>query len=729
MLCHAMFAGRPFGRSFVSFTVLISALLVANRIVKADDVQPLGAAVLANVKRATVRVEVKDASGAEMMGSGCLISEPGVVLTNAHVLGMFDADSRPPRTVAVVIDSGEPTTQTVPARLLGVDRRADLAALRIEAKNLPAPLSLADSNQLRETQVVYAIGFPLGKRLGENITITKSSVSSLRKENGRLKEVQLDGGVHRGNSGGPVVDDQGRVIGLAVSAVSGTTIGFAIPAEHVAGFLAGRLNDYGTEIAIREGGKIKILYHLNFVDPLGRIKDVRIEHYQGPRAKPNPDGTQRPTQRSGETAVVSVDLPYKGAGAVRGELEVEPLKDSKFIYWFRPVYRDGNRQEQFAHELSGMQAAPFERRPLTVKFAPRSGPGAPMELTNISAFRLRMPGGQEDSRSMLLKVIYAPEYRPAPGGETGHMLLRFQRFSIAMKVNGKLEKPTEFQAIANNVVKTAALLELDSDGTPLSTDLKLSKADAKLRPALTEIEENLLQAIELLAVPLPNGEVQPLEVFRVRRNVAAGMPGMELPAQVDLKFSYQGTHAMSSGRPSAMFDFSGAVRPRRGDKLNMSGDVHGRVEVSPASGEILRATTDLKVDVDLQSSVGLIRVTGTMHGELKPPPSAAPPERKPDKPPVLAADDRRVKWVFSAQGKDNASGSFERTPDATWTETNARGERHTFEEWVRGADYVVLVDPQRKVYLRCYADHLDIFNNQRKWVTLYKGSWENASRQ
>jgi S1-C subfamily serine protease len=729
MACRQSIAARALGRRRFFLLLAVFSLTTAERTSHAADARPLDDAVLANVKRCTVRLEVKDASGSAMSGSGCLVAEPGVVLTNAHVLGMFDADSRPPRSIAVVIDGGERSSQTVPAKLLGIDRRADLAALRVEGKNLPTPLALGISAKLRETQEIYVFGFPFGKRLGTNVTVTKASVSSLRKENDQLKEIQLHGGVHQGNSGGPVVDDQGRLVGVAVSTVSGTTIGFAIPAEHVAGFLAGRLNDYGTDIAIREGGKIKILYHLNFVDPLGRVKDVRIEHYQGPPAKPNPNGNQRPAPRPGETAVVSASLPYNGSGTVSGELEVEPIKDPKFVYWFRPVFKDGDQQELFARELSGMRAPPIERRPLTIKFQPCTGPATPMELSNISSFRLRMPGGQEDARSMLLKAVYRPEYRPASGGEPSRLLLKFTRFTIGLKVNGKPEKAKEFQEIANNVVKTSASFELDTDGTPLGAELNLSKADARLHPALTEIGENMLQAIELLAVPLNNGEVQPLQTFRVQRNVAAGMPGMELPAQVDLKFKYQGTHDLAPNRPSAMFDFSGTVRPRRGDKLNLSGDVRGRVEVSPSTGEILRATTDLKVDVDLQSSVGIVRVTGTMHGEVKPPPSVVPPERKPDKPPTIEPGDQRLEWAFKDQHKDKSTGSFKRADNGGWIETNTRNERNIYEEWQRNPDYVVLVDPKRKIYLRCYANHLDIFNNQQKWVTLYKGGWASGASQ
>ena len=166
----------------------------------------------------------------------------------------------------------------------------------------------------------------------------------------------------------------------------------------------------------------------------------------------------------------------------------------------------------------------------------------------------------------------------------------------------------------------------------------------------------------------------------------------------------------------------------RGDELNLSRDIHGRVEIAPATGEILRATTDLKVDVDLQSSVGIIRVTGTMHGEVKPPPTATQPERKPDKPPVVEPGDKRLEWAYKDQHKDKNTGSFKRNDDGTWVETNTRNEHNTYEEWQRNPDYVVLVDPKRKIYLRAYADHMDIFNNQQKWATIYKGEWAASSR-
>jgi hypothetical protein len=461
-------------------------------------------------------------------------------------------------------------------------------------------------------------------------------------------------------------------------------------------------------------------------DPLARIKDVRIEHYQGPSAPPNPSGNKRPVQRPGETAVTSVDVAYDGTGAIAGELEVEPIKDEKFVYWFRPVFVNGNQQELFARELSGMRAPPIVRSALNVKFQPRPGQAAPIELTNVSTFRLRLSGGTETSRSLLLKVIINPENKPASANDPQRLLIKYSQFTIGTKVDGKPEKnEEEFQKIGRNMLQTTAVINLETDGTPVQTEVDMGKSEPTLREALTEINEHMLQALELVAVPISNGVVQPLQTFHVQRDVAAGMPGLAIPARVDLKFKYQGTHNVGPNRPSAMFDFNGTVRPRRGDKLNIGGQVYGRVEVAPDSGEILKASTDLKVDVDLQSSAGIVRITGTMHGEIKPPAASTPTERKPEKPPIVAAGDQRLAWRYKDQGKDKNAGSIKRNDDATWNETNSRGENFTFEEWERNDKYVVLVDPKRKVYLRCYDDHTDIFSNRGNWVLLYMGSWES----
>ncbi|HUY93145.1 MAG TPA: hypothetical protein VMV10_30730 [Pirellulales bacterium] len=96
----------------------------------------------------------------------------------------------------------------------------------------------------------------------------------------------------------------------------------------------------------------------------------------------------------------------------------------------------------------------------------------------------------------------------------------------------------------------------------------------------------------------------------------------------------------------------------------MGGKVWGRVEVQPDTGETLRASSHLKIDVDVRADVGLIRVTGTMDVEYKPA-AISPSEKKSEKPPVLAADDKRIVWEYKDQHRDKNTGVFNRNPDAT----------------------------------------------------------------
>ena len=166
-------------------------------------------------------------------GSGFFVDK-GLVVTNHHVVNY--PGGRADR-LEVVVQSGTPQAQTFPARVVGQDPGKDLAILEVEGAFAPDPLKVSDTSHLRETHDLYAFGFPLGERLGEEITVTRTSVSSLRR-GPRGQEIQLHGGLIPGNSGGPVTDTSGRVVGVVVSMVGGTSINFAIAGDEVQTFLS-----------------------------------------------------------------------------------------------------------------------------------------------------------------------------------------------------------------------------------------------------------------------------------------------------------------------------------------------------------------------------------------------------------------------------------------------------------------------------------------------------------
>ena len=164
----------------------------------------------------------------KVVGTAFVVSADGYLLTCAH--SVKDAEKT---DVAI----GGKTYQ---ASLVGMDEPHDLALVRIEAQGLTA-LPLADSETVEVGQEVWAFGFPLAPRLGESVKVARGTISGIENQGG-AKLFQLDVLTNPGNSGGPLLNDEGEVVGIvrakSVATLAETSVGFAVPINYAAKLLA-----------------------------------------------------------------------------------------------------------------------------------------------------------------------------------------------------------------------------------------------------------------------------------------------------------------------------------------------------------------------------------------------------------------------------------------------------------------------------------------------------------
>ena len=292
----------------------------------ADEV--ISAKTLTATKLATVFIKT-EAKGITVSGSGFVVQKDGdsaLVVTNLHVIAPklqidIEPDKAPPppprvvgklkprviprfttrpaprtviltlkdATVTAVFGSGTREERSAKTEVVAVDPDNDLAILKVaDVKDVPTPIVFDKASELIETATVYSLGYPFGSLLSTSkgspgITVGKAAISSLRtNDDGELAIVQIDGALNPGNSGGPIVDPNGQLVGVAVATIKNSSgIGLAIPAETLRRDFEGRI---GTIHAAASGEK-GVDVEVGLIDPLGKMKSARLHYVRSSQVK------------------------------------------------------------------------------------------------------------------------------------------------------------------------------------------------------------------------------------------------------------------------------------------------------------------------------------------------------------------------------------------------------------------------------------------------------------
>lgn len=265
------------------------------------------------------------------VGSGLVVASDGLILTNSHVVSGAGA-------IRVSMADGQKSD----ARVIGEDPHSDIAVLRTDVHLAAPALSFFDSKAIHKGQIAIAIGNPLGFEQTVTAGVVSAIGRSMRSQTGRLIDdvIQTDAALNPGNSGGPLVDSRGRVIGINTAVIRGAQgICFSVAANTALYVLAqvlqhGRVRRASLGI---EGATTPIPRHVAHFSGVEQAAGVRV-------LKTIKDGpAEAAGLQSGDLLIAIDDAPVLGIDDLLRLLNHERVNQSVRV----SLLRKGERRDRF----------------------------------------------------------------------------------------------------------------------------------------------------------------------------------------------------------------------------------------------------------------------------------------------------------------------------------------------------------------------------------------------
>lgn len=579
-------------------------------------------------------------------GSGWFGVAPGLVFTNAHVLGMKAPNSPEPKKLTFYLNAGTAQQREIPhakLKILAVDRDIDLAVIQVVGESdLPTPLKIKLSSEMELGQSVYTVGYPLGYILSQlakskkepEVTVRKTSFIGIStNEYGQIRRVKLESGVNSGNSGGPVVDANGAVsaVVVAITNVPGTgnAISLCVPTEYVDGLMSGRVSDVEYGVPYRDQDKVKIPITANVLNPMDRKIIVRVQTWVGDaNAKYRTPTLAKPVAEANDADVRDVELKYdEKAKKATGEL-VYTNPPAGRTYWAQPYYLN----DATVHTLPGVRVPvngpPVERVAANLTAVPKEGARRVVTMSNSSSTTEEYEGeGEAKSDRVLIKrTLKVTEQVVKPDRsdtrQIARLQLQFDSFNFSAEMDGVEEQiipKKELDEMAQFFKQATAFGLINKFGEMYNYTLTINGIkDAIVNLIISSISNNALEAMQATSIPMPNKMMNPLETWETTKEMRYTMfsrpkPGMVMPGGTgaaakqptsrEYKYRDQVTYTYlgmreRAGRKEAVVSVSGKSLPAAGTKEAVKGSLKGIVWVEVETGVVVQAELEKEFELD-----------------------------------------------------------------------------------------------------------------------------------
>lgn len=608
-------------------------------------------AALARLKASTVYLEVDDGRGGGGTGTGWFAVEPGLVVTNAHVIGMKYPGSRPPAKITAFVESGVPGRTREFAgpkvKVLAVDHDKDLAVLQIiNEPNLPPPLPVKSSAGLNELDKLVVLGFPGGRRMAERngsknppvVSLTETTVSAfLNDAFGNRSAVQLQGGIVHGSSGGPVADYDGTVLAVAARVDLNhnqqlTTIAEAVPAEYVAGLIAGRALRVELGQAYFKGDAVAVPVVVKVSDPLGRLSGVGVGYWLGEKtARPRPPGDKHQDD-PGDVRYQEAALLYsRDRQEATGELVFPKGTDGR-AYWVQPFFSNEIQTKQFlAGNPTELPSPPVERAAADLR--PRYKLDSKRTVTVTQTVKLtdvyEADGKEVREPRTVTQTLTAEERVEKPRSATAVAALDYTLTAVTpgwKHGTDDREVPKPILDAAGRAKAAVITLGVGPTGevTPITQTVPASaEPDAAARDLATKYARQAAATLTRTVVPVPEADATEVAagatwtVPRTHRlfispdSLLADPRRKDAPFQETWQLTYVGKRTRA-GRTELVLTVSGTLAPVGGSgEGTAGGSTKGTVVLEDGTGVVLEVKLTRTFDLDGVIDGHTRRITGT----------------------------------------------------------------------------------------------------------------------
>ena len=559
---------------FVAIAILLASnfQFFANRKPSAD---PVASTPYDAIRQATSFIEIETPDGSTATGTGFIALDRGVVVTNAHVLGL-KIEGRPvPTKLRLAFNPGLPSERTVSspsARIVAVDRENDLAVIRLAAEgDWPEPLPLRDAASLGDLEELIVAGYPGGRRPAERngrstapeVSLIPSRFSALRHDDaGRLRSLQLAGGIVHGNSGAAVVDLQGRVVGIAARVDYDhhgnlTGLAEAVPSEALAELAAGKVASMKFGYPYLAKGSVRHPVTIDCLDPLNAIRSVRLLHFFGET-----------------TATFDVDTKIATA-----EIERPEVKDSRPVFVTAVLTRNDGK-EVFGKPISLDDRKPVERVPTPSMLAD------PTNVSSVLNYEMTVQARPDNvplkpaAESLTLALKLDEEWTKTREGSPirrfeGVLTLRSLKLGRKSGLR-ELVLPESLKTLSTKLPEVNWNVEIPIDGKPAA--ITIAAGDAK------SIGVVLFESIRQVLPPHPCRELKPMESWTIDSSTV-------LPLSADGAIDRIATHSTPEELPATQSLIGTYVGRRTVPKdevvIELSGRVNGAGLYGTLAGEFI----------------------------------------------------------------------------------------------------------------------------------------------